>query len=70
MTKIQNITAQEILDSRGNPTVMVSVELNNGITASAGVPSGASMGSPAVSASVPIALRDASQMTGCPKTDR
>jgi enolase len=44
MTKIQNITAQEILDSRGNPTVMVNVTLNNGIAASACVPSGASTG--------------------------
>jgi enolase len=44
MTKIQNITALEILDSRGNPTVMVTVSLNNKITASASVPSGASTG--------------------------
>jgi len=44
MTRIKNITAQEILDSRGNPTVMVNVALNNGITASACVPSGASTG--------------------------
>jgi enolase len=44
MNKIQNITALEILDSRGNPTVMVSVALRNGITASACVPSGASTG--------------------------
>ncbi|HVU07955.1 MAG TPA: phosphopyruvate hydratase [Verrucomicrobiae bacterium] len=44
MTKIQNITAQEILDSRGNPTVMVSLALNNGITVSSCVPSGASTG--------------------------
>jgi enolase len=44
MTKIQNITALEILDSRGNPTVMVNVALNNGITTSACVPSGASTG--------------------------
>jgi enolase len=44
MTTIKNITALEILDSRGNPTVMVSVALNSGITASAGVPSGASTG--------------------------
>jgi enolase len=44
MTKIQKLTALEILDSRGNPTVMVSVALNNGITASACVPSGASTG--------------------------
>jgi enolase len=44
MNKIQKITALEILDSRGNPTVMVTVALNNGITASACVPSGASTG--------------------------
>jgi enolase len=44
MTKIQNITALEILDSRGNPTVMVNVALNNGITTTACVPSGASTG--------------------------
>jgi enolase len=44
MTTIKSITALEILDSRGNPTVMVSVALNNGITASASVPSGASTG--------------------------
>jgi enolase len=44
MTKIQSITALEILDSRGNPTVMVNVALNNGVTASACVPSGASTG--------------------------
>ncbi len=44
MSKIQKITAQEILDSRGNPTVMVNTELSNGITASACVPSGASTG--------------------------
>ena len=44
MSKIQSIAALEILDSRGNPTVMVTVALENGITASAGVPSGASTG--------------------------
>jgi enolase len=44
MSKIQNISSLEILDSRGNPTVMVNVALNNGITASACVPSGASTG--------------------------
>ena len=43
-TIIQNIISLEILDSRGNPTVMVTVALNNGITASACVPSGASTG--------------------------
>src|ERR1017187_7644708 len=44
MSKIQKITALEILDSRGNPTVMVNAELSNGITASPCVPSGASTG--------------------------
>ncbi|MCX6902195.1 MAG: phosphopyruvate hydratase [Verrucomicrobia bacterium] len=44
MTKIQNITALEILDSRGNPTVSVNVTLDNGLTAWASVPSGASTG--------------------------
>jgi enolase len=42
--KIRSIHAMEILDSRGNPTVKVSVELENGIKADAGVPSGASTG--------------------------
>lgn len=44
MTTIQNISALEILDSRGNPTVMVNCALSNGISASASVPSGASTG--------------------------
>jgi enolase len=44
MSKIQNINALEILDSRGNPTVLVNLTLNNGITATACVPSGASTG--------------------------
>jgi enolase len=44
MSKIQGVSAQEILDSRGNPTVMVTVALNNGIAATACVPSGASTG--------------------------
>src|SRR5208282_2548198 len=41
---IRKITALEILDSRGNPTVMVTATLSNQITASACVPSGASTG--------------------------
>ncbi len=44
MNTIENISALEILDSRGNPTVSVTVVLSNGITASASVPSGASTG--------------------------
>ena len=42
--KIAAIRALEILDSRGNPTVRVKVTLENDITASASVPSGASTG--------------------------
>ncbi len=44
MTIIENIYAEEILDSRGNPTVRVTVELNDGTIESANVPSGASTG--------------------------
>ena len=44
MPKIKNITAREILDSRGNPTVETCVELDNGKKAKASVPSGASTG--------------------------
>ena len=44
MNTIQKISALEILDSRGNPTVSVTVVLSNGITATASVPSGASTG--------------------------
>lgn len=43
-TKIKNIRAWQILDSRGNPTVSVEVELNCGIKGKASVPSGASVG--------------------------
>lgn len=44
MSKIKKIFAREILDSRGNPTVEVDVELESGIKTSASVPSGASTG--------------------------
>ncbi|RZP25143.1 phosphopyruvate hydratase [bacterium] len=43
-TNIKNITAREILDSRGNPTVEVDVFLENGVFGRAAVPSGASTG--------------------------
>jgi enolase len=43
--KISNITAREILDSRGNPTVEVDLTLENGAFGRAAVPSGASTGS-------------------------
>jgi enolase len=42
--KIKDIKAIQILDSRGNPTIMATVILENGISASASVPSGASTG--------------------------
>ena len=41
---IKSITAREILDSRGNPTVEVDVQLEDGSWARAAVPSGASTG--------------------------
>ncbi len=44
MAKIKSISALEILDSRGNPTVQATVTLDSGVTASASVPSGASTG--------------------------
>lgn len=44
VTKITRIQAREILDSRGNPTVEVDVELECGATGRAAVPSGASTG--------------------------
>ncbi|MDQ0124741.1 enolase [Pseudomonas lini] len=44
-SQIQQISAREILDSRGNPTVEAVVTLVNGVTATASVPSGASTGS-------------------------
>jgi len=45
MSKIIDVKAREILDSRGNPTVEVDMILENGIMATASVPSGASTGS-------------------------
>ena len=44
MTGIADITAREILDSRGNPTVEVDVVLEDGSMGRAAVPSGASTG--------------------------
>ena len=45
MSKIVDIKAFEVLDSRGNPTVMAEVILENGAVGSACAPSGASTGS-------------------------
>jgi enolase len=44
MSEIKKIFAREILDSRGNPTIEVDVELKSGVIGTAAVPSGASTG--------------------------
>ena len=44
MTEIINVTAREILDSRGNPTIEVEVAVGTGDVGRAAVPSGASTG--------------------------
>ncbi|WP_456395400.1 phosphopyruvate hydratase [Desulfurobacterium sp.] len=44
MSRIVDVKAREILDSRGNPTVEVEVTLETGVTGRAAVPSGASTG--------------------------
>ena len=54
---IANVHAREILDSRGNPTVEVDVELEYGILGRAAVPSGASTGEHEA-----VELRDADSM--------
>ena len=43
-TTVETVKALEILDSRGNPTVQVTVTLSDGAKGTAGVPSGASTG--------------------------
>ena len=45
MTKIKNIYARQILDSRGNPTVEVDCYVDGALRGRAAVPSGASTGS-------------------------
>jgi enolase len=45
MSTIKNLSAREILDSRGNPTIEVDVRLSDGSFGRAAVPSGASTGS-------------------------
>ncbi len=53
MSNISSISAREVLDSRGNPTVEVDVSLEDGASGSALVPSGASTG-----ANEAVELRD------------
>jgi len=59
MTAILDITAREILDSRGNPTVEVDVVLEDGAFGRAAVPSGASTG-----AHEAVELRDGGKRYG------
>ncbi len=58
MTAIIDITARQILDSRGNPTVEVDVTLESGARGRAAVPSGASTG-----AYEAVELRDGDKKT-------
>ena len=44
MVKIKSVKGRQVFDSRGNPTVEAEVFLNNGISATAISPSGASTG--------------------------
>ena len=44
MAKIKKIKGRQVFDSRGNPTVEAEIYSDNGINASAIVPSGASTG--------------------------
>ena len=44
MSVIEWVEAREILDSRGNPTIEVEVQLEDGSSGRAAVPSGASTG--------------------------
>ena len=59
MSQIEHVEAREILDSRGNPTVEVEVELISGARGRAAVPSGASTG-----AHEAIELRDGGDRYG------
>jgi len=59
MAAIVDITAREILDSRGNPTVEVDVRLEDGSFGRAAVPSGASTG-----AHEAVELRDGGKRYG------
>jgi enolase len=59
VSEIVEVVAREILDSRGNPTVEVEVELLSGARGRAGVPSGASTG-----AHEAVELRDGGERYG------
>src|SRR5207245_9138286 len=59
MSAIVEVVAREVLDSRGNPTVEVEVELISGARGRAAVPSGASTG-----AHEALELRDGGERYG------
>ncbi|MFL6242048.1 MAG: phosphopyruvate hydratase, partial [Acidimicrobiia bacterium] len=59
MSAIVEVVAREVLDSRGNPTVEVEVELISGARGRAAVPSGASTG-----AHEAVELRDGGERYG------
>jgi enolase len=59
MTKITHVSARQILDSRGNPTVEADVVLENGVMGRAAVPSGASTGT-----NEAVELRDGGEAYG------
>ncbi|HTO24702.1 MAG TPA: phosphopyruvate hydratase [Gaiellaceae bacterium] len=59
MSRIADVRARQILDSRGNPTVEVDVRLKSGAFGRAGVPSGASTG-----AHEAVELRDGGEAYG------
>ena len=63
MTEIINLIGREVLDSRGNPTVEVEVELASGAVGQAIVPSGASTG-----AHEAVELRDGGKRNPADKT--
>src|ERR1700733_1345957 len=44
MNQIEEVSALEILDSRGNPTIEITIVLDNGTSGRAAAPSGASTG--------------------------
>ncbi len=62
MSKIVSVTALEIIDSRGNPTVEAEVELESGATGRAAAPSGASTGTREA-----VELRDGAPKKGKPR---
>jgi len=59
MSRIADVRARQILDSRGNPTVEVDVRLKSGAFGRAGIPSGASTG-----AHEAVELRDGGEAYG------